>query len=609
MTSDTSDGTRGPYDHGDDELILDFDEPEVQEAPELNVRVMAPSVSAITNVIALVGPDLEPQRCHIYIRDGVIAAIAPAIDGTTPMAAAPPPRGDRIEPHMSVTIDGEGMIAIPGMVDANARMRSLDPGLLTLGPPPEHRFFLPAPIAPGQPPVPAARMGPEEYELAVLQGCVQRLKCGITTVVDHVYPFARPELDAACVSGYEASGIRWAYARGIMTRPRSPVCETFEVAANSIRALLDQTPVTPERLFVAPVGIAHVSPDDFARAAALADELGAGTYTCVAETPADRAAWLEETKAKPIVALDRAGFLSDRTVLARCVFLDGDEVGILAARGTSIVRCPSINPATAKPAAINPADQPGPASQPNPANQPDEPRPAASKKLNSPYVRKLLAAGVNVALGADMLADLFSAMRAELRPSSLGPGGAAVLSSRHVLGMATGRGAAAAFRGSAAPTDLIDFDAPPITLDDLTDQAVEALAPQPHRIRFGELSQGHAADIVLIPARSLLENDPPPLENDPPPNGPPPNDPPSNGPPPDIPLSQFLHAVVRNGRGPMVRHVLVEGQLVVADGVSTLVDEHQLNHEVGEAYYSLFDQLDLPAGPDGVWFLPLPPMG
>ena len=580
MTSDSPHGpggSQGPYDHEDDQMVLDFDdqmildfyEPEGPEADGVNVRVMAPSVSAITNVTALVGPDLEPQRCHLYIRDGVIAAVAPAIDGTTPMAVAPPPQGDRIEPQMSVTIDGEDMVAIPGLVDAHARMRSLDPGLLTVVQAPPVLPFAPAPVAPGHRPVPAARMGPEEYELAALVGSLQRLKCGITTVVDHVHPFAGPELDGACVSGYESSGIRWAYARGIMTRPRSPVCETFEEAANNIRALLDHTPVTPERLFVAPVDIAHAAPDDFARAAALAGELGAGLYTCVAETPDDRAAWLDEAGAKPIVALDRAGFLTDRTVLARCVFLDDQEAQILAARGTSIVRCPSIDPAAGR------------------ANSFDYP-----KNLKVPYVRALLAAGVNVGLGVDMMADLFSAMRAELRPPPLPPGGAAVLPARDVLRMATGSGAAAAFAGSAAPTDLIDFDAPPITLDDLTEQAAEAQASQPHRVRFGELSPGHAADIVLIPARSLLENDP--LSDDP-----------TSG----IGLSQALNAVVHRARSSMVRHVLVEGQLVVADGESTLVDEHQLNHEVGKAYYFLRDQLDLPAGPDGVWFLPLPPLG
>ena len=567
------DGPPGPYDHDEDEIIRDFFEPDAFDAAELNVRVTAPTVSAITNVTALVGPDLEPQRCHLYIRDGMIAAIVPAVDGTTPLAAAPTPEGDRIEPHMSVTIDGEDLVAVPGLVDAHARMRSLDPGLLTVVQKPPAFHYAPAPVAPGHAPIPAARMGAEEYELAALVGSLERLKCGITTVVDHVYPFARPELDGACVSGYESSGIRWAFARGIMTRPRSPVGETFKQAAKNIRALLEHTLVTPERLFVAPVRIAQAVPDDFARAAALADELGAGLYTCVAPTPADRAAWLRETDAKPIVALDRAGFLTDRTVLARCTFIDDQEAEILADRGTSIVRFPSVD------AAGNPTS--------GPADSSDYP-----EGLKVPDVRALLGAGVNVALGAGIMADLFPAMRAELRPPPLGPGDAAVLSPREVLRMATVGGAAAAFAGSAAPTDLIDFDAPPITLDDLADQAAGVEASRPHRVRFGELSPGHAADIVLIPARSLLDNHPR-----------------SDDPTSDIWLSQVLHGLVHRARGPMVRHVLVEGQLVVADGASTLVDEFELNYEVGRTYYSLIDQVDPPAGPDGAWFLPLPPVG
>ena len=74
-------------------MILDFDEPEAPEADGLNVRVLAPTVSAITNVTALVGPDLEPQRCHLYIRDGVIAAIAPGHRTAPPLW--PPPRRPR----------------------------------------------------------------------------------------------------------------------------------------------------------------------------------------------------------------------------------------------------------------------------------------------------------------------------------------------------------------------------------------------------------------------------------------------------------------------------------------------------------------------------------
>ena len=39
------------------------------------------------------------------------------------------------------------------------------------------------------------------------------------------------------------------------------------------------------------------------------------------------------------------------------------------------------------------------------------------------------------------------------------------------------------------------------------------------------------------------------------------------------PLLEPLHAVVHQAHGPMVRRVLVEGRMVVADGSSTVVDE------------------------------------
>ena len=485
-----------------------------------NLRVLAPTVNAITNVTALIGRDLEPVVCHIYVRDGLIAAIVPADSGTTPLAAAPPPAKDLLERSKPITIDGKDMIAVPGMVDVHDHLRVLAPGL---------------PIAEGLPLdeflrvqwATQAHMGPPEYEMATFLGTLQRLKCGVTTVVDHAYTFHEPDLDEACVGAYESSGIRWAYARGIMTRPYLPVCETFEQAADRIRALLANTAATPERLFVAPVSIRQATVEEFERSAALAEELGAGTYTHVSETEAERETWQQEAQTTPIKALDRAGFLSERTVLAHCVILDDDEVELLAARGTHVVHCPSNNMKLAK---------------------------------GVTRVPDLLAAGVNVALGVDMMADIFSEMRAELQMQSLHSGDPAVLSSRDVLQMATWRGAAAAFPDAAAPADSYT----PATAG--------------HRVALGELSPGCAADIVLIPARSLLQ----------------------------APLLDPLHAVVHQTQAPMVRHVLVDGQLVVADGVSTLVDEKELMIEAERACNYWLDQLDLPAGPHGVWFPPPP---
>ena len=495
--------------------------PKLRDRPDgVNVRVLAPTVHAITNVTALVGRDLEPLRCHLYIRDGLITAIVPDNAETTPLAAAPPPAKDLLERNAPITIDGKDMIAIPGMVDVHDHLRVLAPGL---------------PVAEGLPLdeflrvqwATQAHMAPDDYQVAAFLGTLQRLKCGVTTVVDHAYTFHGPDLDVACVNAYESSGIRWAYARGIMTRPYAPVCETFEQAADTIRALLDYTAVTPDRLFVAPVSIRQATPEEFARSAALAEELGAGTYTHAAETEAEREVWLQEANATPIEALDRAGFLSERTVLAHCVVLDDDEIELLAARGSHVVHCPSNNMKLAK---------------------------------GVTRVPDLLAAGVNVALGVDMMADIFSEMRAELHMQSLHSGDPAVLSSRDVLQMATWRGAAAAFSNAAVPADSY------------------SPAAAGHRVALGELSPGCAADIVLVPARSLLQ----------------------------APLLDPLHAVVHQTHGPMVRHVLVDGQLVVADGVSTLVDEQDLMVEAERACNLWLDQLDLPAGPGGVWFPPPP---
>lgn len=529
--------------HHNDQILEDVEELEEPEpADGLSVRVLAPTVDAITDVTALVGADLEPLRCHIYIRDGVIAAIVPAVAGVSPLAAAPAPEPDQIKASEAVTIDGTDMIAIPGMVDAHARMQplALAPDLPATATATSATAATAttsataATAATSATAAVAARMGPEEYELAALQASLQRLKYGVTTVVDHAYPFHGPDLDMACVSGYESSGVRWVCARGIMTRPHSPLCETFEQAADRIRALLADSPATPERLFVAPVSIAHAAPADFARAAALAEELGAGTYTCAAQTPAERTIWRQEAEAKPVVALDRAGFLTDRTVLARCVYLDGDEIEILAQRNSHVVHCPS-------------AGTRAPGGRPNRPGRPSLP--------------DLLAAGVNVALGTDVIPDLFSAMRAELYTQSLSSGGPAV-PYLQVLQMATGRGAAVTFPGrgiskAAAPTDL---------------------TTEASRIPMGELSAGHAADIVLIPAGPLLETQ----------------------------LDDPVEAVVHHARGPMVRDVLVEGQLVVSEGLSTLVDEHELAFEAERVRSFWRDRLDLPAGSGGVWF-PSPP--
>lgn len=443
----------------------------------------ASTVSRIENVTAFVGDTFEPRVVDLSISSGRITAIEGS--GTGPAASEPD----------AVTIDGSRLLAFPGMVDAHDHLRDLTPGLtqaegMTLD------EWLQLWWRHG------AEMRPDEYRIGALLGSVQRLKTGITTVVDHCYTFHVPGLDEASIQGYEASGTRWIYARGIMTRPYEPVCETWDQAASRIRGLIDGGLVPRERLFVAPVSIRQVTPEEFRKARELADDLGVGLYTHVAETASELDQWQREAGGTPIQALDALGFLTDRSVLVHCVLLDDVEIDLLAQRKSHVVHCPTNH-----------------------------------LKLGKGFTRvpDLLAAGVNVAMGVDMMSDMLVEMRTEIGMHAAHRLDPAAVSSLDAFRMATRNGGRAVGWGD----------------------------------RIGLLQPGYLADIVLLDARSLLQ----------------------------VPLVDPSHALLYASDTGMVRHVLVEGRWVVRDGRSTLVDEDALMQEAEEVARAYMDRLGLPHGP------------
>ncbi len=438
-----------------------------------------PAVARIANVSAFVGDGFEPRRVDIDIRDGIIVGIS------EPGAADPG----------GTSIDGSRLLAFPGMVDTHDHLRNLTPGL-TLAEGMTLDQWLRVWWAQG------AEMGPDEYRVGALLGCVQRLKTGITTVVDHCYTFHAPGLDEASIEGYEASGVRWIYARRIMTRPYEPVCETWEAAASKIRALVEEGVVPPDRLFVAPVSIRQARPDEFRRARILADDLGAGVYTHVAETAGELDLWRQETGGTPIRALDDLGFLAERSVLVHCVLLDDGEIDLLARRGVHVVHCPTNHLKLAK---------------------------------GFTRVPDLLAAGVNVAMGVDMMADMLVEMRTEIGMQAAHRLDPAAVSQLDAFRMATRNGGRAVGWGG----------------------------------RIGLLEVGHLADITLLDARSLLQ----------------------------APLVDPAHALLYATDPGMVRHVLVGGRWVVRDGRSTVVDESALLEEAEDVARSFLRRIGSPAGP------------
>ena len=440
------------------------------------------TVTSIRNVTAFVGDAFEPQRVDLVIADGRITTIEPP----GPPAPADPPEG---------TIDGSGLLAFPGMIDTHDHLRNLTPGL-TLAAGMTLDEWLRVWWAHG------AEMGPEEYRVGALLGSVQRLKAGVTTVVDHCYTFHRPGLDEASIAGYEASGVRWFYARGIMTRPYEPVCESWGEAEDRIRVLVGTGRVPTERLFVAPVSIRQAQPEEYRKARELADDLDAGVYTHVAETAQEVDLWKGETGRSPIRALDDLGFLSERSVLVHCVHLDTGEIDLLAQRGAHVVHCPTNHLRLAK--GFTP-------------------------------VPDLIAAGVNVAMGVDMMADMLIEMRTELGMHAAYRLDPTAVSQLDAFRMATRNGARAVGWGD----------------------------------RLGTLEPGNLADLALFDARSLLQ----------------------------APLIDPAHALLYATDPGMVRHVLVAGRWVVRDGRSVLVDEEALLHEAEDVTRAFLLRIGEPGGP------------
>lgn len=442
----------------------------------------ARAVTSVRNVTAFVGEDFEPRRVDLEFADGRIATIGP------PTSVDPAELDE-------ASIDGSGLLAFPGMIDTHDHLRNLTPGL-TLAEGMTLDEWLRVWWAH------AAEMGPDEYRIGALLGSVQRLKTGVTTVVDHCYTFHRSGLDEASLAGYAASGIRWFYARGIMTRPYEPVSEAWDVAEARIRALVETGSVPAERLFVAPVSIRQALPEEFRRSRALADDLGAGVYTHVAETAPELDLWQRETGRSPIRALDDLGFLSDRSVLVHCVLLEDDEIALLAQRGAHVVHCPTNHLKLAK--GFTP-------------------------------VPDLLAAGVNVAMGVDMMADMLVEMRTELGMHAAHRLDPSAVSQLDAFRMATRNGARAVGWGD----------------------------------RLGTLERGNLADIVLFDARSILQ----------------------------APLIDPAHALLYATDPGMVRHVLVEGRWVVRDGRSVLVDEDALLSEVEDVARAYLRRIGEPVAP------------
>ena len=404
----------------------------------------------------------------IYIDDGRIVAIG-----------GPARSARRI-------LDASGAIVMPGHINLHDHLRDMTPGLdagegLKLDE--MLRFYWRLNEA----------AGALEYETMAAYSCARLLASGVTTVVDHVYPFHRPELDAATISGYEATGIRWRLARGMMTQGYDPICEPPAVGFERIRGLLADG-VPAERVMVAPVSFRQAAPADYIAAREFADTYGLRLYTHVAETAAEVETIRTTHDCGAIEFLHRLGFCGPDVILVHCVLLSDAEIDLLARTGTHVVHCPSNH-----------------------------------MKLAKGFTRvvDLLDAGVNVGLGADQMTDLFCEMRQEVLLQSIRNEDPGAVSPGLALRMATVNGAKAVGLGG----------------------------------QLGQITVGALADLICVSPAGLRID----------------------------PILDPTWSLVHRAGGADVRHVIVDGSVVVEDREFVRLDVNALAQQamdVIDGYYA-----------------------
>lgn len=344
----------------------------------------------------------------------------------------------------------------------------------------------------------AARLTPRQIYARALLGCAEMLRTGTTTALDDVnlYPALDEASVAAVVRAYEDSGMRAIVAPHVFDVPyHRTVPFVADLLPADLRRALDDAPVpdvgaTVEivracakrwgpagrrvRLGIGPSGPQRCTPRLLTAMLAAAEELDLPVYIHALETRT-QAAFARLTHGQTLIEYLRdVGALGPRVSIGHAVWVTPADVELLAATGTNV----SHNP-------------------------------VSNLKLGSGIapVARLLAAGVNVALGTDGVMsndslNLFESMKlAALLHKVREPEPEHWLGAREALRMATAGGARAARAdglGAIAvgrPADLV-----------LLDLRRAGFAPRNnllHQVVYADAAA--AVDTVLVDGRVVVE--------------------------------------------------------------------------------------------------------
>ncbi|MBC8497131.1 MAG: 8-oxoguanine deaminase [Chloroflexi bacterium] len=285
-------------------------------------------------IITMDGGRSRIQSGSIFVRDNVIEKIG---------------RADELPSDADVVIDATGMAILPGLINTHHHFYQT----LTRAVPgsqDEELFDWLVRLYPIW-----GEMTEEAVYISTQTAMAEMILSGCTTSSDHLYLYPNNATADAQVRAAQDIGMRFHLTRGSMSLGRSKgglppdhvVQEEDEILADCQRVI--ETHHDPDQYAMLRVALAPCSPfsvtDDLMRKAAeLARSYdGVMLHTHVAETRDEEAFCVREFGARPAVYMEKLGWVGPDVWWAHAIFLDDDEIKMLAETGTGVAHCPSSN--------------------------------------------------------------------------------------------------------------------------------------------------------------------------------------------------------------------------------------------------------------------------
>ena len=267
------------------------------------------------------------QNGYVYIKDGLIQALG---------AGEAPSQYQQADTQ----IDAAFKVVMPGMVNAHTHLfQTFLRGLADDKPLLDWLKIAIWPIA--------EVMTEEDSYIAALLGLIENIRGGATAIIDHQYIHTEPGNDDGVCRAAEETGVRFMLARGwadtnyhpsLMETPERILSETTRLFQNwhgssEGRIMVEFAPLIPW----------GCSNETMLATDKLSQSWGTGTHIHVAETRDEVELNLNSRGNRHIEWLAGLGILGPKTQLVHSVWLNKDEIELIAQHNAVVVHCPVSN--------------------------------------------------------------------------------------------------------------------------------------------------------------------------------------------------------------------------------------------------------------------------